>query len=65
MLIELSRDREAEDMDERNTAYLTITKNRPFGTTGSAGALTYNSETTILTEKLGPHEPKTPNRKDF
>jgi len=65
VLIELSRDREAEDMEERNTAYLTITKNRPFGTTGSAGALTYNSETTILTEKLGPQEPKAPNREDF
>ena len=65
VLIELSRDREAEDMEERNTAYLTITKNRPFGTTGSAGALTYNSETTILTEKEGVKEPTVSRKDDF
>ena len=65
VLIELSRDRESEDEDERNTAYLTITKNRPFGSTGAAGALTYNPETTVLTEKTGPQEPKVEQRDDF
>ena len=64
VLIELERDRFAEDMEERNTAYLTITKNRPFGSTGAAGALTYDAETTILSEKQGPKEPKV-ERQDF
>lgn len=65
VLIELSRDKEADDFDERNTSYLTVSKNRPFGTTGPAGSLTYDPETTILVERKGPKEPKTPNRKDF
>lgn len=64
VLIELERDRFAEDMEERNTAYLTITKNRPFGSTGAAGALTYDPTTTILTEKQGPNEPVV-KREDF
>lgn len=57
VIIELKRDRFAEDMDGRNTSYLTITKNRPFGSTGSAGALSYDPDTTILKEKEGPKEP--------
>lgn len=65
VLIELERDRFAEDPDERNTAYLTVSKNRPFGSTGPAGALSYNPETTILSEKLGPQEPKVERRDDF
>lgn len=65
VLIELERDRFAEDLDERNTAYLTVSKNRPFGSTGPAGALIYNPETTILSEKLGPQEPKVERRDDF
>lgn len=64
VVIELERDRFAEDMEERNTAYLTVTKNRPFGSTGAAGALTYDAETTILSEKQGPKEPKV-ERQDF
>ena len=65
VLIELSRDKEADDFDERNTSYLTVTKNRPFGKTGPAGVLTYCPESTILTERLGPQEPPTPNGEDF
>lgn len=65
VLIELERDRFAEDLDERNTAYLTVSKNRPFGSTGPAGALSYNPETTILSEKLGPQEPKVERRDYF
>ena len=57
-MIELTRDKDAEDFDERNTSYLNITKNRPFGRTGPAGQLTYDPESTILTEKQGPQEPK-------
>lgn len=64
VLIELSRDKEAEDFDERNTAYLTVTKNRPFGTTGPSGALTYDPTTTILTERIGPKPPPTKRTED-
>lgn len=64
VLIELSRDKESEDYDKRNTSYLTITKNRPFGATGAAGALTYDPESTILSENTGPIEPPTPKYKD-
>lgn len=56
--IELSRDKKSEDYEERNTSHLEIQKNRPFGSTGPAGALTYDPETTILKEKTGPQEPQ-------
>lgn len=57
VVIELDRDRNAKDFDEQNTSYLVVQKNRPFGSTGAAGALTYDPETTILKEKAGPQEP--------
>lgn len=65
VVIELERDRQSDDFEERNTAYLTVTKNRPFGTTGSSGALTYDVETTILSEKPKPKEPKVANTQEF
>jgi KaiC/GvpD/RAD55 family RecA-like ATPase len=58
VVIELDRDRNAKDLDEQNTSYLVAQKNRPFGSTGPAGALTYDPETTILKEKTGPQEPQ-------
>ena len=58
VVIELDRDRNAKDFDEQNTSYLVVQKNRPFGSTGPAGALTYDPETTILKEKTGPQEPQ-------
>jgi len=58
VVIEMSRDRKADDPDERDTTYLDVTKNRPFGLTGSAGCLEYDHDTTIVKEKV-KHEPQT------
>ena len=65
VLIEMSRDKKAEDVQERNTTYLEITKNRPYALTGPAGMLTYDVETDMVTERLGPREPVTNNKGDF
>ena len=58
VLLELQRDKLAEDTDEKNTTHLTVTKNRPFATTGPAGMLRYDVETTMVQEYTGPSEPK-------
>lgn len=65
VMIEMSRDKKSEDTQERNTTYLEITKNRPYALTGPAGMLTYDVETDMVTERLGPVEPKTGERDDF
>jgi len=65
VLIEMKRDKKAEDTDERNTTYLEVSKNRPYAVTGPAGMLTYDIETDMVTEKLGPVAPVTPDREDF
>ena len=65
VLIEMSRDKKSDDIQERNTTYLEITKNRPYALTGPAGMLTYDVETDMVTERLGPREPKTENKGDF
>ena len=65
VLIEMSRDKKSEDVQERNTTYLEITKNRPYALTGPAGMLTYDVDTDMVTERLGPREPKTENTNDF
>jgi len=64
VLLELQRDKLTEDQDEKNTTYLTVTKNRPFATTGPAGMLRYDVETTMVEEYKGPEEPKTGERND-
>ena len=53
-----------EDGDEKNTTHLTVTKNRPFATTGPAGMLRYDVDTTMVQEYTGPAEPETPERGD-
>jgi len=65
VLIEMQRDKKSEDVDERNTTYLEVSKNRPYAVTGPAGMLTYDIETDMVTEKLGPSAPVTPEREDF
>jgi len=65
VMIEMSRDKKSEDIVERNTTYLEITKNRPYALTGPAGMLNYDIETDMVTERLGPQEPKTENKGDF
>jgi len=52
IVIEMSRDKMAEDPEERDTTYLDITKNRPFARTGAAGCLVYDQDTTIVAEKV-------------
>ena len=64
ILLELQRDKLTEDVDEKNTTYLTVTKNRPFATTGPAGMLRYDIDTTMVQEYTGPTEPKTPEGRD-
>jgi len=64
VLLELQRDKLAEDADEKNTTHLTVTKNRPFATTGPAGMLRYDVDTTMVQEYTGPAEPTTPDRGD-
>ena len=65
VLIEMSRDKKSDDIQERNTTYLEITKNRPYALTGPAGMLTYDVETDMVTERLGPREPITGETNDF
>lgn len=65
VLLELQRDKLAEDQDEKNTTHLTVTKNRPFATTGPAGMLRYDVDTTMVAEYTGPEEPKTSSREDI
>lgn len=65
VLLELQRDKLAEDQDEKNTTHLTVTKNRPFATTGPAGMLRYDVDTTMVSEYTGPDEPETPDREDI
>lgn len=50
--IDLERDLENEDEEERNTTHMTVSKNRPWASTGPAGSLLYNEGTTLLTEGL-------------
>ena len=53
VVVELIRDKMAEDIDERNTTKLLVTKNRPVGPTGFAGQLKFNPETFVLEQKYG------------
>jgi len=50
VIIDLSRDKEAEDLDERNTTYITVQKNRPCSEEGRAGRMKFNSDTFTLME---------------
>jgi predicted ATP-dependent serine protease len=65
VLLELQRDKMTEDQDEKNTTYLTVTKNRPFATTGPAGMLRYDVDTTMVQEYSGPSEPETPDKEGY
>jgi hypothetical protein len=50
VIIDLSRDREAEDEQERNTTTLKVEKNRPCSEEGYAGSLRFNMDTFTLQE---------------
>lgn len=52
VVVKLERDKMSEDDDDRNTTKLLVTKNRPAGTTGHAGSLTFDGDTFMLREKF-------------
>lgn len=53
VVVELQRNKMAEDVNERNTTKLLVTKNRPVGPTGFAGQLKFNPDTFMLSESYG------------
>lgn len=55
VVVELQRDKMSEDVDERNTTKLLVTKNRPVGPTGYAGQLKFNTDSFTLSEKYGEY----------
>jgi hypothetical protein len=50
VIVNLHRDKESDDMEERNTTYLKIEKNRPSSEEGYAGKLRFNYDTFTLRE---------------
>ena len=52
VIIDLHRDKEAESIEERNTTYLKVEKNRPCSEEGQAGKLAFNLDTFMLREIL-------------
>ena len=52
VIIDLKRDKDADDIKERNTTYLSIEKNRPCSEEGNAGMMRFNTETFTLTEVI-------------
>ena len=53
VVVELQRNKMAEDADERNTTKLLVTKNRPVGPTGYAGQLSFDTASFTMKEKYG------------
>lgn len=51
VIIDISRDKESDNLIDRNTTKLVIKKNRPTGLEGSAGELAFDPETFTLREK--------------
>ena len=52
VIINLDRDKESDDFEERNTTYLRVEKNRPCSEEGSAGKMRFNSDTFTLREVI-------------
>jgi len=52
VIIDLYRDKEAQDLAERNTTYLKIEKNRPSSEEGHAGKMRFNYDTFTLREVI-------------
>ena len=53
VVIDLERDKEADNLLDKNTTKLVVKKNRPCGFEGEAGELLFDSETFTLSEKNG------------
>jgi len=54
VIIDLHRDKDTEDTDEKNTTYLKVEKNRPASIDGPAGAMQFDLKTFTMKEKLLP-----------
>lgn len=54
VIIDLTRNKDAEDTDEKNTTYLKVEKNRPASIDGPAGAMSFDLQTFTMKEKLLP-----------
>lgn len=52
VLIDLERDKEADNLVDRNTTKLYVEKNRPCGLLGEAGETLFDNETFTLSEKI-------------
>lgn len=52
VIIDLHRDKDADSIEERNTTYLKVEKNRPCSQEGQAGKLAFNTDTFTLREVL-------------
>lgn len=52
VIIDLSRDKEADSVEDRNTTYLKVEKNRPCSQEGPAGKMRFNYDTFTLREVL-------------
>jgi len=50
VIIDLNRDKEADTIEERNTTYLKVEKNRPCSEEGLAGMLRFSTDTFTLRE---------------
>ncbi len=50
VIIDLNRDKEADSIEERNTTYLKVEKNRPCSEEGLAGMLRFSTDTFTLRE---------------
>jgi len=53
VVIDLERDKEADNMLDRNTTKIVVKKNRPCGLEGEAGEMIFDGETFTLKEKGG------------
>ena len=52
VIIDIQRDKDSENLLDRNTTKLVIKKNRPTGLEGDAGELLFDPETFTLSEKV-------------
>jgi len=50
VIIDLHRDKESQDFEERNTTYLTVQKNRPCSEEGRAGKMKFDADKFTLME---------------
>lgn len=50
VIVNLNRDKDSTDFEERNTTHLHVEKNRPTGEVGQAGKMRFSSETFTLRE---------------